>query len=109
MVLHTRPRQPTALSLTDDDPVLNPALSIKVQEFAVDLPPEGDILQAYFESGLDATLNLIRQKEVPGGWWFIDFQVLSMFTIQKEAMYRDWSRPAEWCGFSTPCGSVVLA
>jgi energy-coupling factor transporter ATP-binding protein EcfA2/very-short-patch-repair endonuclease len=83
------PRQPAALSLTDDDPVLNPALSIKLQEFGVNLPPEGDILQAYFESGLDAALNLIRQTEVPEGWRFIDFQVLSMFTFQKEAMYRD--------------------
>jgi energy-coupling factor transporter ATP-binding protein EcfA2/very-short-patch-repair endonuclease len=83
------PRQPAALFLTDDDPVLNPALSIKLQEFGVNLPPEGDILQAYFESGPEAALDLIRQTEVPEGWRFVDFQVLSIFTFHKEAMYRD--------------------
>jgi hypothetical protein len=83
------PRQPSALALTEDDPVLNPALGIKLQEFGVSLPPEGEILQAFFESGLTAALELIHRTELPEGWQFIDFRLLSMFTFQKEAMYRD--------------------
>lgn len=85
----TGPRQPYSLSVGQEELTVNPALLIKLQEFGVELPAEEEIARAFFDYGAPAALDLIRQTELPGGWRFIDLQVLSMFTFHKEAMYRD--------------------
>ncbi|MCM4078187.1 DUF4011 domain-containing protein [Paractinoplanes hotanensis] len=70
----------------DDDPVVNPALAIRLRELGVRLPMEdpladGDL--AAFWSRLEAT---IAGRD---GWRLEPIALLSCFTFQKEALYRD--------------------
>ena len=83
------PRLPVALTKSDDDLAVNPALGIKLQEFGINLPSDLDVGQVYLDSGVDVALNLFREINLPEGWSVAESQVLSMFTFHKESMYRD--------------------
>lgn len=83
------PRLPVALTKSDDDLAVNPALGIKLQEFGIQLPSDLEVGQVYLDSGVDAALNLFRELNLPEGWSVSESQVLSMFTFHKESMYRD--------------------
>jgi very-short-patch-repair endonuclease len=83
------PRQPHALTLTDDDLTVNPALSIKLHEFGIELPPQSEVNRAFEDGGIEAALGLFAAVNLREGWRLSELQVLSLFTFQKEAMYRD--------------------
>jgi len=83
------PRQPHALTLSDDDLTVNPALSIKLQEFGVELPPQPEVDRAFENGGIEAALELFGDVKLREGWHLSELQALSLFTFRKEAMYRD--------------------
>ena len=83
----TRPARdrPYLVRRTDDDPVLNPTLALKLNELGVELP------------GLDADeVDLPDLRAAIGaaiadrpGWAVLERAVLTTFSFHKEAMYRD--------------------
>ncbi|MEU8021021.1 DUF3320 domain-containing protein [Micromonospora haikouensis] len=80
------PRERPRLWIGEDDPVLNPALALRMQELGVVLPPIDDLA----DLSLDVLLDQVREA-VSGrrGWQVTDSAVLSCFSFHKEAMYRD--------------------
>ncbi len=80
-------RESFRLRRTEDDPVVNPALAVKLEgDFDLTLPDVG----SFEENGLDGFLReveeLVQGRE---GWSVTRRTVLSTFTFQKEGMYRD--------------------
>ncbi|MGD9795933.1 MAG: DUF4011 domain-containing protein, partial [Acidimicrobiia bacterium] len=80
------------LHTTEDDLVLNPALSIKLlSDFGIELPTaEGNDLSP--QSVVEAVRKAIAGRK---GWRVDDRVVLTTFTFHKEAMYRDLLDNAE--------------
>ncbi len=83
--------QPYLVRCNEEDPVLNPTLRLKMSELGVDLPDiDADELDI---AGLrDAIVPLIATRP---GWAVLERAVLSTFSFQKEAMYRDLTDNAE--------------
>ncbi|HOZ58535.1 MAG TPA: DUF3320 domain-containing protein [Nakamurella multipartita] len=77
--------QPFALRRNDEDPVLNPTLRLKLSELGIELPVfDADDLDL---AGLrTAITQAIGDRP---GWAVLDRSVLTTFSFQKEAMYRD--------------------
>lgn len=77
--------QPYRLHHTDDDPILNPTLKLKLSELGIDVP---DI------DADDPDLPGLRESigaaiaDRPG-WAVLERAVLTTFSFHKEAMYRD--------------------
>lgn len=80
-------REPFRLRRTEDDPVVNPALSVKLaSDFDISLPTVDD----FEKDGLDGVLRKVEALVQGRSGWSVDRRaVLSTFTFQKEAMYRD--------------------
>ncbi|SRR5579875_176035 len=79
------PREPYELVLADDDVVLNPALTVKLAEFGMELP-------GFDEDDLDLTAVLDSFEQavsVQNGWKVERRLVISPFSFHKEVMYRD--------------------
>jgi len=79
-------RDPFELSTCEEDPVLNPALAVKLgRDFGIDLPPlpedwDGTSLDSYFR----------QVKKVLKSDWIITSEVwMGLFSFLKIAMYRD--------------------
>ncbi|MDT4991706.1 MAG: hypothetical protein QOH97_1598 [Actinoplanes sp.] len=72
--------------MRDDDPVVNPALTLRLRQMGVELPAV-DVLaeldMAGLWSGLEAVIGDRR------GWRIDETAFLACFTFHKEAMYRD--------------------
>src|SRR5215831_13301711 len=82
----TAPRQLPVLEPTGDDPVVNPALSLKLSQYGVILPRVDDLA----EMTLGALLDAVRAAgAAKGGWQIGETAVLSCFSTGKEATYRD--------------------
>jgi hypothetical protein len=80
-------REPFRLRRTEDDAVLNPALAVKLDtDFGLTLPAVEEIEELSVESVMKAVQHLVRNQP---GWSVTARTVLSTFTFQKEAMYRD--------------------
>lgn len=80
-------REPFRLRRTEDDPVLNPALAVKLDtDFGLTLPAVEEIEELSVESVMRTVQHLVRNQP---GWSVTTRTVLSTFTFQKEAMYRD--------------------
>ncbi|WP_420121977.1 DUF3320 domain-containing protein [Nakamurella sp.] len=89
----TRPSRdrPYVLRPTDDDPVLNPTLALKLGELGVRLPPfDADEIDL---PGLAAAVGAAIADRP--GWSVLDRSVLTTFSFHKEAMYRDLTDNAE--------------
>ena len=86
---NTGPRQLPLLRGTEDDPLINPALTLKLGEMGIELPGLGS--EAADEIVDPATVRARIETAVAGkrGWRVEDGVVLSYFTFAKEAMYRD--------------------
>ena len=82
------PREPYELVLADDDVVLNPALTVKLAEFGVELPgfDEDDL---DFKAALDSFERAVSGQS---GWEVKRRLVISLFSFHKEVMYRDLDR-----------------
>ena len=83
------PKGTPRVTVGEDDPVLNPALALRLKEFGIDLPTSEDI------DGLTVseTITLIRAAlERPKtfvGWTLREATYLSTFSFAKEAMFKD--------------------
>lgn len=82
------PREPYELRRADEDVVLNPALTVKLAEFGVELP-------AVEEDDLDFTTTLNTFDRAIAGqpdWEVQRRLVIAPFSFHKEVMYRDLLR-----------------
>jgi len=80
-------REPFQLRRTEDDSVINPALAVKLEtDFDLTLPS----IEEYDETNVDALIEHVRQLVADRPGWSVSSRVvMSTFTFQKEAMYRD--------------------
>ena len=89
----TRPArdQPYSVRRIDEDPVLNPTLRLKLSELGVELPEfdADDLDLAALREGITGAVA------TRPGWVVLDRAVLTTFSFQKEAMYRDLTANAE--------------
>ncbi|MFF0251282.1 DUF3320 domain-containing protein [Micromonospora zamorensis] len=82
----TGARQLPLLQRADEDPVVNPALTLKLNQLMVNLPSVDeleDVAYADFMAGVRAAVA------GQSGWRVNDEVTLSYFSFAKEAMYRD--------------------
>ena len=84
------PRNAPKLAGADDDPVLNPALVLRLKEFGVELD---DVSESGIQSA-SSVISMVAAKlraKPDTRQWAVDDQAinLAIFTFQKEAMYRD--------------------
>ncbi|MDN5861681.1 MAG: DUF4011 domain-containing protein, partial [Pseudonocardia sp.] len=82
----TGPRQLPHLRAAEDDPVLNPALALKLGELDIRLPGLQDLDAVDPATVLDQVRAAVAGRR---GWKVEDKAILSYFTFAKEAMYRD--------------------
>ncbi len=80
------PRAPFELRRADEDPVINPALTVKFTRLGVELPSidDGD------EEDPDTVLASVARKiQRESAWAVVSRVVLGIFSFHKEVMYRD--------------------
>jgi Protein of unknown function (DUF4011)/AAA domain len=82
----TEPRQPPMLEPAEDDPVINPALKLKVSRHRIALPLLNDLAGITLSGLLDMVRAAVADKD---GWLVRESVVLSCFPSMKEAMYQD--------------------
>jgi REase_MTES_1575/Protein of unknown function (DUF4011)/AAA domain/Protein of unknown function (DUF3320) len=80
------PRQLPALEPTEDDPVVNQALGLKLSSYGITLPRVDDLEEVTLDGLLGAVRDAVAGKD---GWRVGEDVVLSCFSFAKEAMYRD--------------------
>lgn len=83
------PKEPLHISRSDDDISVNPALSLKLNEFGITLPTSEEIIEAIENGTFEDALDLFKTLKYEPEWEVIDFATLAVFAFQKEAMYRD--------------------
>src|SRR5499427_1017589 len=82
----TEPEQPPMLEPTDDDPIINPALTLELARDRITLPRSAELAQVALSGLLDRVRAAIAGKD---GWLVSETAVLSCFPPMKEAMYQD--------------------
>ncbi|WP_434739417.1 DUF3320 domain-containing protein [Micromonospora sp. SH-82] len=82
----TGPRDRPRLRIGEGDPVLNPALALRMQDFGIALPAIEDLADLSIEALFSQIERMARGRD---GWKVTDTAVLSCFSFHKEAMYRD--------------------
>jgi hypothetical protein len=80
------PKEKPRLKLGEGDTVLNPALALRLQEFGVTLPTVDDFRELSLEVLLEQVRDSVTEHET---WTVTEDCLLSAFSFQKEAMYRD--------------------
>ena len=74
------------LKLAPEEPVVNPALALKLSQYGIDLPRVDDLEEITLTGFLDAVRAAVASQD---RWQVSDSLVLSYFSFAKEAMYRD--------------------
>jgi hypothetical protein len=80
------PRQLPVLEPAEDDPVVNPALSLKLSRYGITLPRVDDLAEVTLGGLLQTVRTAVAAKD---GWQVGESAVLSCLTFGKEAIYRD--------------------
>jgi hypothetical protein len=80
------PRDKPRLQIGEDDAVLNPALSLRTQDFGITLPAIDDLADLNLDTLFSQVRSAVHGRD---GWKVTDAAVLSCFSFHKEAMYRD--------------------
>ena len=70
----------------DEEPRLNPALKVKLQQFHIDWTPVAEQDPADLQAVLSAASRAVAGKS---GWRISDRVVLALFASHKESMYQD--------------------
>lgn len=83
------PRATPRITLGEDDPVVNPALALRLRDFGIDLPVVESIDDLSVSATLAAVRGALEQQPDFGNWTLRDTTYLAMFSFAKEAMYRD--------------------
>ncbi|WAH97525.1 DUF3320 domain-containing protein [Arthrobacter sp. MMS18-M83] len=73
----------------EDDPVLNPALTLRLKEFGIDLPTAEDIEGLSVSETLAAIRRALGKTKTFTGWTLRDATYLATFSFAKEAMFKD--------------------
>ena len=74
------------LKATPEEPVVNPALALKMSRYGIELPRVDDLEDVTLAELLDAVRVAVADRD---GWQVTGSLVLSHFSFAKEAMYRD--------------------
>lgn len=83
---HASPRDPMRLVLADEDPVLNPALAVRMEsDFGITFPNLPDLE----DLDLGGFFNSISEVVGSRGWFITKEMAIDIFSFHKEAMYRD--------------------
>ena len=82
----TEPRQPPMLEPAEDDPVINPALSLELSRDQITLPRVGNLAEATLSGLLDGVRAAVAGKD---GWLVSEGAALSCFPPMNDAMYQD--------------------
>jgi hypothetical protein len=69
-----------------EDPVINPALALKLSQYGIELPRVDDLEEVTLAGVLAAVRAAVAAQD---GWQVSESLVLSYFSFAKEAMYRD--------------------
>ena len=88
----TGPRQLPTLEPTEDDPLVNPALSLALSRYGISLPGAGgtDDPDDLADQPLGGLLDALRESvAAQDGWRVDDSVVLSCFSFATEAIYQD--------------------
>jgi Protein of unknown function (DUF4011) len=80
------PRQPPVLERGGGDPVVNPALGLKLSRYRIMLPPVGDLAEVTLGGLLEAVRAAVATQR---GWVVSESVALSWFPPLKEVMYQD--------------------
>ena len=78
--------QGAELKAAPEEPVVNPALALKLSQYGIELPRVDDLEDVTLAGVLDAVRAAVAGQD---GWQVSDSLVLSYFSFAKEAMYRD--------------------
>ncbi|MFJ2647162.1 DUF3320 domain-containing protein [Streptomyces sp. NPDC087420] len=70
----------------DEEPRLNPALRVKLEQFHIDWTPVGEQDPSDLQAVLSAAARAVKGK---AGWQISDRVVLALFASHKESMYQD--------------------
>ncbi|WP_215455072.1 DUF3320 domain-containing protein [Streptomyces sp. ATCC 21386] len=70
----------------DEEPRLNPALKVKLEQFRIDWAPVGEQDPSDLQAVLSAAGRAVAGK---AGWQISDRVVLALFASHKESMYQD--------------------
>lgn len=73
----------------EDDPVLNPALALRMKEFGIDLPTSVEIEGFTVTDTLTAVREALERNTTFADWTLRETTHLGMFSFAKEAMFRD--------------------
>ena len=74
------------LEPTEDDPVINPALALKLSRHSIELPRVDNLDEISLGELLGAVRTAVAGQ---AGWEVSESLVLSYFSFTKEAMYQD--------------------
>lgn len=83
------PKSTPRLSASEDDSVINPALSLRLAEFEIELPTAADLEDCSASSVFAEVRDILDQHKDSREWAIIDETHLATFSFQKEAMYKD--------------------
>ncbi|HET7246016.1 MAG TPA: DUF4011 domain-containing protein, partial [Streptosporangiaceae bacterium] len=82
----TEPRQAPMLEPTELDPVVNPALGLKLSRYRIALPRVDDLADVALGGLLDAVRAAVAAQD---GWLVRESVALSSFSSMNEPVYRD--------------------
>ena len=83
------PKGTPRITKGEDDPVINPALALRLKEFGIDLPTAEDIDGLSISQTLSAICLALEVNKTFTGWTLRASTHLSMFSFAKEAMFKD--------------------
>jgi hypothetical protein len=83
------PKDTPRVTEGEDDPVLNPALALRLKEFGIDLPTAEDIEGLSVAETLAAVRTALEKNKTFNGWALHETTYMSTFSFAKEAMYKD--------------------
>ena len=73
----------------EEDSLLNPALTLRLKEFGIDLPTDADIEGLSVSETLTAVRTALAKEKTFTGWTLRETTYLATFSFAKEAMYKD--------------------
>jgi Protein of unknown function (DUF4011)/AAA domain len=82
----TEPRQAPMLEPTEHDPVVNPALGLRLSRHRIVLPRMDDLADVTLSGLLDAVRAAVATQD---GWRVSESVALSSFSLMNEPVYRD--------------------
>jgi hypothetical protein len=83
------PKETPRITQGEDEPVLNPALALRLKEFGIDLPTTEDIDGLPVSETLAMIRATLERHRTFTGWSLRETTYLSTFSFTKEAMYKD--------------------